>query len=66
MAKSLSIDLRERLVSAVDGGMTRRSAAQRRSMWRGRVRSEARRRPRFSGFEIVQLRTEACRGVRKV
>jgi len=29
MAKSLSIDLRERLVSAVDGGMTRRSAAQR-------------------------------------
>ena len=29
MAKSLSIDLRERLVSAVDGGMTRRSAANR-------------------------------------
>ncbi len=29
MAKSLSIDLRERLVSAVDGGMTRRSAAKR-------------------------------------
>ena len=29
MAKSLSIDLRERLVSAVDGGMTRRSAATR-------------------------------------
>ena len=29
MAKSLSIDIRERLVSAVDGGMTRRSAAQR-------------------------------------
>jgi transposase len=29
MAKSLSIDLRERLVSAVDGGMTLRSAADR-------------------------------------
>ena len=29
MAKSLSIDLRERLVSAVDGGMSRRSAARR-------------------------------------
>ena len=29
MAKSLSIDLRERLVSVVDGGMTRRSAAKR-------------------------------------
>ncbi len=29
MAKSLSIDLRERLVSAVEGGMTRRSAAKR-------------------------------------
>jgi transposase len=29
MAKSLSIDLRERLVSAVDDGMTRRSAAKR-------------------------------------
>ena len=29
MAKSLSIDLRERLVLAVDGGMTRRSAAKR-------------------------------------
>ena len=29
MAKALSIDLRERLVSAVDGGMTRRSAAKR-------------------------------------
>ena len=29
MAKSLSIDLRERLVSAVVGGMTRRSAAKR-------------------------------------
>ena len=29
MTKSLSIDLRERLVSAVDGGMTRRSAAKR-------------------------------------
>ncbi len=29
MAKTLSIDLRERLVSAVDGGMTRRSAAKR-------------------------------------
>jgi transposase len=29
MAKSLSMDLRERLVSAVDGGMTRRSAARR-------------------------------------
>ncbi len=29
MAKSLSIDLRERLVSAVESGMTRRSAARR-------------------------------------
>jgi transposase len=29
MAKSLSIDLRERLVSAVEDGMTRRSAAKR-------------------------------------
>ena len=29
MAKSLSIDLRERLVSAVDGGMTRLAAAKR-------------------------------------
>ena len=29
MAKSLSINLRERLVSAVEGGMTRRSAAKR-------------------------------------
>ena len=29
MAKSLSIDIRERLVSAVDGGMTRHSAADR-------------------------------------
>ncbi len=29
MAKSLSIDLRERLVSAVECGMTRRSAAKR-------------------------------------
>ena len=29
MAKSLSIDLRERLVSAVESGMTRRSAAKR-------------------------------------
>ena len=29
MSKSLSIDLRERLVSAVEGGMTRRSAAKR-------------------------------------
>ena len=29
MARSLSKDLRERLVAAVEGGMTRRSAAQR-------------------------------------
>lgn len=29
MAKSLSVDIRERVVSAVDGGMTRRSAAKR-------------------------------------
>jgi len=29
MAKSLSTDLRERLIGAVDGGMSRRSAAQR-------------------------------------
>ncbi len=29
MAKSLSVDLRERLVSVVEGGMTRRSAAKR-------------------------------------
>ena len=29
MAKTLSIDIRERLVSAVDDGMTRRSAAKR-------------------------------------
>jgi len=29
MAKTLSIDLRERLVSAVEGGMSRRAAAQR-------------------------------------
>ncbi len=29
MTKPLSIDLRERLISAVEGGMTRRSAAER-------------------------------------
>ena len=29
MAKSLSTDLRERLIAAVDGGMSRRSAAER-------------------------------------
>ena len=29
MTKPLSIDLRERLISAVDGGMSRRSAARR-------------------------------------
>ena len=66
MAKSLSIDLRERLVSAVEGGMTRRSAAKRFGVaastaikWMDRWRRTGSVAPRPRGGDRHSTRMEA-------
>ena len=69
MTKPLSIDLRERLVSAVDGGMSRRSAAERFGVavstaikWVDRWRQSGDVRPRPLGGDKRSHRIEAHAG----
>ncbi len=66
MVKSLSIDLRERLVSAVESGMTRRSAAKRFGVaastaikWVDHWRRTGHVRPRPQGGDMRSHRIEA-------
>ena len=69
MTKPLSIDLRERLVSAVDGGMSRRSAAERFGVaastaikWVDRWRQSGDVRPQRQGGDKRSHRIEAHAG----
>jgi len=69
MTKPLSIDLRERLVSAVDGGMSRRSAAARFGVavstaikWVDQWRRTGDVRPRPQGGDYRSQRIEAHAG----
>jgi transposase len=69
MTKPLSIDLRERLISAVEGGMTRRSAAERFGVaastaikWVDRWRRTGDIRPRPQGGDYRSQRIEAHAG----
>jgi len=69
MTKPLSIDLRERLVSAVEGGMSRRSAAERFGVaastaikWVDRWRQAGDVRPRRQGGDKRSHRIEAHAG----
>ena len=69
MTKPLSLDLRERLVSAVDGGMSRRSAAARFGVaastaikWVDRWRQAGHVRPRPLGGDKRSHRIEAHAG----
>jgi transposase len=66
MTKPLSLDLRERLISAVDGGMTRRAAAERFGVaastaikWVARWRRTGEVRPRPQGGDYRSHRIEA-------
>jgi transposase len=66
MTKPLSLDLRERLISAVDGGMTRRAAAERFGVaastaikWVDRWRRTGDIRPRPQGGDYRSHRIEA-------
>jgi transposase len=66
MTKPLSLDLRERLISAVDGGMTRRAAAERFGVapstaikWADRWRRTGDIRPRPQGGDYRSHRIEA-------
>ncbi len=66
MTKALSIDLRERLISAVDGGMSRRSAARRFGVaastaikWVDQWRRTGHVRPRPQGGDKRSYRIEA-------
>ncbi len=69
MTKPLSIDLRQRLVSAVDGGMSRRSAAARFGVavstaikWADQWRRTGDVRPRPQGGDYRSQRIEAHAG----
>ncbi len=69
MARSLSTDLRERLVAAVDGGMSRRSAAHRFGVaastaikWVAQWRRTGDVRPRSRGGDHRSRRIEAHAG----
>ncbi len=66
MAKPLSIDLRERLISAVDGGVSRRSAAARFGIaastaikWVDQWRRTGHVRPQPQGGDMRSCRIEA-------
>jgi len=66
MTKPLSLDLRERLIAAVDGGMTRRAAAERFGVapstaikWAERWRRTGDVRPRPQGGDYRSHRMEA-------
>lgn len=66
MTKPLSMDLRERLVSAVEGGMSRRSAAERFGVaastaikWMDRWRQAGHVRPEAQGGDKRSQRIEA-------
>tara|TARA_R110000822_G_scaffold124589_1_gene259044 strand:+ start:106 stop:486 length:381 start_codon:yes stop_codon:yes gene_type:complete len=66
MTKPLSIDLRERLISAVEGGMSRRGAAERFGVaastainWVARWRQTGSVRPRPQGGDYRSHRIEA-------
>ena len=68
MTRSLSNDLRERVIDAVDGGMSRRAAAARFGVavstaikWVGRWRETGSRRPRPQGGDKRSHRIEAHR-----
>jgi transposase len=67
MSKSLSLDLRVRVLAAVDGGATRRQAAERFgvsaasvSRWRTREREQGDARPKALGGDRRSKRIEAC------
>lgn len=69
MTKPLSIDLRERLISAVEDGMSRRSAAERFGVaastaikWVNRWRQVGHVRPRLQGGDKRSHRIEAHAG----
>ena len=66
MSKPLSVDLRERVVAAVDGGMSRRKAAERFGVsissairWTAQVRRTGDVRPRLLGGDKRSGRVEA-------
>lgn len=67
MAKALSVDLRDRVVAAVEGGLSRRKAAERFGVsissairWTALVRSTGAVRPRPVGGDKRSGRIEAC------
>jgi transposase len=69
MTKPLSLDLRERLISAVEGGMTRRAAAERFGVaastaikWMAQWRLTGDVRPRPQGGDYRSHRIEAHAG----
>jgi transposase len=66
MAKSLSMDLRERLLASISGGLSGRQAAERfgvsaasASRWRTREREQGDARPRAQGGDRKSHRIEA-------
>ena len=66
MARCLSVDLRERVVAAVDGGMSRRAAAERFGVsaasavrWTARKRTSGTVRPAPQGGDTRSRRIEA-------
>jgi transposase len=68
MAKPLSMDLRERVVAAVEGGLSRRQAAERFGVgvasairWCARVRETGDARPKRQGGDRHSHRIEAVR-----
>src|ERR1700712_3641237 len=67
MAKALSVDLRDRVVAAVEGGLSRRKAAERFGVsissairWTELVRATGAVRPRPVGGDKRSGRIEAC------
>ncbi len=66
MAKALSVDLRQRVVSAIDGGLSCRQAAERFGVsaasairWRGRLKEAGDIAPRQQGGDRKSHRIEA-------
>jgi transposase len=67
MGKALSVDLRDRVVAAVEGGLSRRKAAERFGVsissairWTARSRTSGTVRPRPVGGDQRSGRIEAC------
>jgi len=66
MSKALSVDLRRRVVEAIEGGLSRRQAAERFGVsassairWHGRFRAEGHVTPKAQGGDRKSMRIEA-------